>query len=352
MGSDQPKDYALVVGIDNYPNFGSNGRDLQGAINDAKAFADWLTNKNTGGGLEAENCKLVTSAGNPMNLNKDTIDDALDEIWKSAKADGGGRRLYMFFSGHGQLVDTPNMLAFEQTLCLPRWSFTRPNAAILTKSYQQAAQKCMPFEETAVFLDCCRVSSTRVRADSTSLGCKNAHGSAANRRRQIFYASEPMKKAFEDVLEGEEGDEGEIVHGYFTAALIEGLKRGSERVGGGISAHDLWQHLEYWVPKSAAKDGHTQRPMVEPDNPYADMVFGTASPSGETSNFEIRFSDWRSGMVKLLDADTEVVHEADAGAGSWQLDLSPQLYMLMDDDRGDNYSFHFRDEMRGSHVTF
>ena len=38
----ETKDYALVVGIDDYPRFGENGRNLSGAIRDAKLVS--LTN--------------------------------------------------------------------------------------------------------------------------------------------------------------------------------------------------------------------------------------------------------------------------------------------------------------------
>ncbi len=354
MAHNQPKDYALVVGIDDYPQYGTNGRNLKGAIRDAKLFADWLKDTATGGGLPVANCKLITSDGDPMAVNKDAIDDALDEIWASAKTGGGGRRLYLFFSGHGQLVDTPDFLSFEQTLCLPRWSYRRPNAAILTDSYCKAAQHCMPFEEIAVFLDCCRVSAIRVRADNTSLGCAQPHDGRDSVKKQIFFAAEPMRRAFE----GEDGDliadegEEEIVHGHFTNALIAGLKKGSDRVGGGITAEELWEHLEYWVQKIAEDAGHNQKPRTDPPNPYDDMVFGQAVPEANGSNFEIHFHDWRAGPVQLLDANADVVQEGDPVNGSWQVTLRPELYVLIDTITHDEYSFHFRPEMEGAYVTF
>lgn len=353
MSHEQPRDYALVVGIDDYPNFGSNGRDLKGAIRDAKRFSKWLLDTKTGGGLPAGQCKVITSAGDPMALNKDTIDDAMDEIWKLAKANGGGRRLYMFFSGHGQLVDDPDFLSFEQALCLPRWSYTRPHAAILTDSYRKVVQKCMPFEEIAVFLDCCRVSTIRVRADNTSLGCPQFGEGHDGIRIQVFYAAEPMKRAFEG--------EDEIVHGHFTSALIQGLEKGHERPGGGISAAELWEYLRYWVPEIAKEAEQDQKPRTDPPNPYDDMIFGCAFPeedeepaavdTGE-ANFEIRFSDWRAGPVRLLDAGAEVVREGDPRAGAWPVTLRRERYLLVDTGTEEQLSLHFRTEMEGAHVTF
>lgn len=361
MAHNQPRDYALAVGVDDYPRFGSNGRDLQGAIRDAKLFAEWLQDTETGGGVPADHCKVITSDGNPMALNKDTIDDAMEDIWNSARDIGGGRRLYMFFSGHGQLVDTADFLSFEQTLCLPRWSYTRPHAAILTGSYRKAVQNCMPFEEVAVFLDCCRVSTIRVRADNTSLGCARPREGHDEVRMQVFFAAEPMKRAFEGGggEAGDEDSEGEIVHGHFTSALIQGLKKGHARSGGGISAKELWEHLRYWVQKIAEDAGQTQRPRTDPPNPYDDMIFGCAVPEEEEdapaaadANFEIRFSDWRQGPVQLIDSGADVVREGDPRDGSWPVTLSRELYLLVDTGSQDRYSLHFRPEMEGSHVTF
>ncbi len=360
MASNQPRDYGLIVGIDDYPKYGTNGRDLAGAVRDAKLFSEWLKDTISGGGLSEDHCRMITSDGDPMALNKDSIDDAMDEIWAMAKAGGGGRRLYMFFSGHGQLVDSADFLSYEQSLCLPRWSYTRPNAAILTDSYRKAAQSCMPFEEIVVFLDCCRVSTIRVRADNTSLGCPQPRAGHDTVKKQVFFAAEPMRRAFEGDhrIAGVDDDEEEIVHGHFTSALISGLKQGSNRPGGGITAKDLWAHLSYWVPKIAEDAGHNQSPRTDPQTPYGDLVFGCAGSQAQVpapvtgTNFEIQFNNWRVGPIQLLDANAEVVKEGNPGAGPWTVNLRHELYLLMDAGTQDKLSFHYRPEMEGAHVTF
>lgn len=355
MPYNEDRDYALVVGIDDYPRYGTQGRDLKGAIRDAKMFAEWLQDTENGGGLKKDHCRVITSEGDPMALSKDAIDDGLDEIWAMASAHPqGGRRLYMFFSGHGQLVDSSGTESYGQALCLPRWSYRRPNSAILTNSYGRTVQKCMPFEEIAVFLDCCRVSTIRVRADYTSLGCNQFQNGHHNIKKQIFYAAEPMKRAFEDAQApaGTDDEDGEIIHGHFTTALIDGLRRGSDRAGGGISAADLWEHLDYWVQKIADDAGHNQKPQTDPPVPYPDMVFGKAKPADAGANFEIRFHDWRQGPVQLLNADADLIREGDPADGPWPVQLQQELYLLLDMSSQDQFSLHFRQEMEGSHVTF
>ena len=345
MTYNELKDYALVVGIDHYPDYGSNGRNLNGAVRDAKLFAEWLMDTTTGGGLPAANCEIITSTEDSNRLTADTIDGAFARLWQAAKNANGGRRLYMFFSGHGQVVDGPNYSILEQSLCLPAWSFMRPNCAVSTDNLSEIAIKCMPFEEVAVFLDCCRVSTIRVKALPTSVGCPLFQDGHHEIKKQVFYAAEPLKKAYED------GDEG-AVHGHFTKALIQGLKTGTNRNGGGISAKDLWGHLKYWVKKNADDANHNQKPVTNPPTPYEDMVFGRAKPIDISTNFEIRFHDWRDSHIQLLDPETNIVREGRSSDGPWMVQLHTGMHMLLDKQTEEMLSFVFRSEMEGKYVTF
>src|SRR4051812_11535992 len=111
----QAKHYALVVGINDYPNYGSLGRPLKGAVADAQRFAKWLCDTNEGGGLPDENCKVVVSSSAPLGPVQNEIDAELEEIWKQARQ-SGGERFYFYFSGHGQSAQADNV-----ALCLANW---------------------------------------------------------------------------------------------------------------------------------------------------------------------------------------------------------------------------------------
>src|SRR5215469_5941856 len=94
-----PKDYAVVVGIDEYPGY----RSLKGAVADAKDFAKWLCKEEFGGGVPVENCRTVYSVKEPLAPLQDQIDIAFDEIFAMVppgKKDQA-HRLYVYFSGHG-----------------------------------------------------------------------------------------------------------------------------------------------------------------------------------------------------------------------------------------------------------
>ncbi len=74
MASD---DWAVVVGIQSYPAFETDGSRLSGPDNDARAFRDWLVNKDRGA-VPEDHVKLITSADFKSDPNppSDSADDA------------------------------------------------------------------------------------------------------------------------------------------------------------------------------------------------------------------------------------------------------------------------------------
>jgi hypothetical protein len=63
------RDYAVVVGVNHYKKL----QLLEGPINDAISFKDWLVNPD-GGDLPEGNCKLITSNGvDPFLPIQDTM---------------------------------------------------------------------------------------------------------------------------------------------------------------------------------------------------------------------------------------------------------------------------------------
>jgi hypothetical protein len=377
MANDQPKDYAIVVGIDAYPRYGAKGKNLKGAVRDAENFHQWLLDTETGGGLAPENTRLITSAaGDPMALTQITVDLALDDLWQKARDAGGGRRFYFFFSGHGQSVVGADAVTYDQSLCLPQWSQTMPHAALNADSYPNVVQTCMPFREVVMFLDCCRVPAIKVRAINSTVGCTAPLDGFDTVDKMVFFAAEPMRRAFEGALD-EAGDAGDAAgdsdpvaeeaaeveaHGYFSTALIEGLKMGSDRPGGGIDAEALWRYLDYRVPQLADAKGRRQFPRRMPQRFSEQVVFGTAGGVADSppigggdaapANFEIRFGSGRAGPIRLLDASAELVRQGDPASGPWQVHLRNEMYMLIDDGNDQQRAFVFLPGMEGKHDTF
>ncbi|MCG5511953.1 caspase family protein [Ectothiorhodospira shaposhnikovii] len=354
MSSREPGDYAIVVGIDAYPRYGANGRHLRGAVRDAKRFYQWLLNQDTGGGLDSDNCRLITSEQNPMALTQTTVDLALDDLWARARNAGGGRRFYFFFSGHGQSVVGSDATTYDQSFCLPQWSQTMPHAALNADSYPRVVQTCMPFREIVMFLDCCRVPAIKVRAMNSSVGCHAPLEGFEQVECMAYFAAEPMRRAFEGSVQTED-DQATDVHGFFSTALMEALQKGSSRPGGGIGAEALWQYLEYRVPQLADENGRRQIPQRVPLRFSDTVVFGAAgqATAPEAENFEIRFSAARQGPVRLFDASATEMRAGNPSEASWRVRLEPgETYLLIDEGSGQRRVFVFLADMEGTHDTF
>src|SRR5258708_35853699 len=131
----QPTHFALVIGINDYPEYGSRGRSLKGAVRDAQRFAAWLQDTDSGGGLLPQNCRLIVSSGNPLAPLHADIDAALQYIWTQSRASGGDR-FYFYFSGHGLSAQADNV-----ALCLANWSSDRRHAALSSQGYLQFLQQ-------------------------------------------------------------------------------------------------------------------------------------------------------------------------------------------------------------------
>jgi hypothetical protein len=344
-------DYALVIGLNDYPSYGgANGRTLKGAIRDATDFADWLLDQNTGGGVPPANLKLVTSTPNPLAPDKQRIDAELLSIVQAARQHGG-RRLYIYFSGHGHVSgDVYN----EVALCLPHWSADWRHAALSSSGYVNYVLKCSPFEEILVFFDCCRVKQVAALGENSGLDCPLA---VAQKRKVLWaYASEFLKPAFEGAASGNgagtQDDPAEEVRGHFTKALLAALKAGAARPQGGVSVRSLKSYLESNVERIARGAGHNQRPQVPLDMEDADqdaIVLGSAVPE---ANVVIQFSPGRHGTIELEAPNLEILKAGDAATGPWRVRLEKGIYLLRELATGTEQTLRFVPAGEVVNVTF
>ena len=324
----QADDYALVVGINDYPNY----RSLEGAIADAEDFARWLLDDVTGGGVPEANLRKVLSEKNPIKPIQDTIDEALDEIWVAMGANRG-RRFYLYFSGHGL-----GRTAFGTDLCLAKWSDRRRNLALDSQDYANLIAESGKFDEVIFFLDCCRVRKVNTRGLPPTLGWPRPDDGAGATRIFLGYATEFLDKSYEaEVLTG---DGEPLVRGHFTRALLAGLRGGAARPAGGVTAESLKKYVELETPRIALDAGHQQKPVVTNGLPAVkEVVFGSAMP---LANARIVFSANRTGEVVLEDADGNEVRRGDPAQGPWDLGLKASNYALVVPATGEEKLFRFR----------
>jgi Caspase domain len=332
---EEASDYAVVVGLNDYPQFGAQGRPLAGAIEDAKRFAAWLKDTRTGGGLPEANCAAILSVPDPLAPDRLAIDRALDSVMTRAAAQGGGRRLYFYFSGHGQAKS-----AMDVALCLCHWSPRFRYAALSSASYRDMFLKCSPFQEIVILLDCCRIRSIDAMGADSEIGCPIPVADAGAKRSLVGFATEFQSAAMEAEVEAAEGEEGPVVRGHFTEALLAGLRGGAASPAGGVRAGDLKRYLERQVPRIARDHQHVQTAQVVADFPEdAQPVFGSALPE---ANFRIEFSPGRRGEVVLEGPDLEEIRRGDASTGPWLLTLAKGRYLLRDLGTGEQRDIPFR----------
>ncbi len=325
--------YALVVGIDDYPDF----NPLKGAKNDAKAFTNWLKNDETGGGIPDANFELVLSSPNPVKPIQDDIDDALKRLFDKAK-DANAERLYIYFSGHG-VAHT----AFSTNLCLAKWSKRRTGAALDSMNYLECTKEMGIFKEIILFMDCCR-TRTRGRNALHYTFAPIAPGvNAPNSRTFVGYATEYMLAAHEAAVTDEEilplddeDQKAEEVRGHFTRALIEALESKAARPEGGVTAGALKNYLETRTIEIAKSANHNQKPEVQNGlNTSPQPVFGSALPPADDQaghvSIRISFGPARSGDMAFEGENLSVLKKGKAATGPWIISgLNAGFYAIVD----------------------
>ena len=334
----QDGDFALVIGINDYPKYGVDGNNLQGAVDDAHRVAAWLTDQDNGGGLPPDNCKLIVSTASPPSPSKQQVDDILDALWEATDQAETRRRFYLYFSGHGHADNIDDV-----SLCLANWSHRRRHAALSSGMYRRLIRHCMRFDQVMVLLDCCRLREYAASGLASELDCILPDENAGSTRSFVVYATEFQQAAFE----GRDGDD-RPPRGHLTKALLEGLRGGAPlQPGGGVSAHDLADYLRIRVPEIADADGRTQQVVVESSLPSdPPPVFGSQrprhAPDPTAPNCRLRFSAARRGPIRLESPSLEALWTGNADSGPVELYLQRGHNLLLELETGEEHPFTIR----------
>ena len=339
-----PNDYALVVGINHYPNF----RNLEGAIEDAQDFAKWLHVDSEGGELPEGNCQVVLSRPDAVRPIHEEIDEALFKIL-SGLGEGRGRRFYLYFSGHG--LGQSNLGA---DLCLAKWSKSWWRRSPLDSlDYLKLILGSGKFDEVVFFLDCCRVRQVNASGLPSSLDYVRPDDIAGQGRQFIGYATEFQNSAYEAAISNSaDGGDDPIVRGHFTRALMDGLRGGAAIAGGGVPAVRLKEYLEFQTPRIAARRNQTQRPeVINGLSSEAGPDFGSFKPL-QNININIRFTAGRTGTVVLEGSDLDEIKRGDVSTAPWSLHLERGWHSLQELNTGQRLPFRVDPTEEVSNVEF
>ncbi|HSB10335.1 MAG TPA: caspase family protein [Blastocatellia bacterium] len=264
------KRWALIIGIDAYEDPQINR--LQAASNDAKELASALISH---GGFPRDQVTTLASDGPPRNRpTRGNILRKLSNLQGVVPADG---LLVVAFSGHG---------------------IERGGRAYLLPTDAQMSENLKLLEETAIevdvikkwirqtgvgqvvmIIDACRNDPVAGRGDGENVLTEAyARGFSFDLRNKevsafaTLYATDIGHRAYEN---------SDRKLGYFTSALIEGLKGGAANENGEVTLGRLVSYLEEMVPKQISRDlgkDKKQRPFAVIEGYKADELVIALAP--------------------------------------------------------------------------
>jgi len=278
MANDQ--DFAVMAAVSRYP--GWTGRDLEGPVHDLREFAEWLLDP-TGGDIPPTNAPELDAwlrGGPPATTfgaastvqffvtppppddatmtiaNSRPITHLVEQAFTSlhhraeARLVTGdrrlGRRLYIYFAGHGFAPDKR-----ETALLMADATSSSPGFHVVGRAYADHFAIANIFDEVVLVMDCCREDNAVV--PQRPIPFLTTKGAAPGKPFCALAAGWDQKSAELP------SPNGGPKRGVFTRTLLEGL-RGARRGGVVTSAS-----LEAWVKARMPSTGSGQSPEFDFD---------------------------------------------------------------------------------------
>lgn len=265
------RDWAVVIGVDGCADR-EVGERLQAPSRDAEDFATWLLDS---GAVDASRLTTLLYTEAPPDPTRARVADALWRVAKQiegaqARGEPGGRRLWLYLSGHGvevardSLKDTVLLAASAE-----RGRLLEHVPGPSTADWFLLSGR---FEEVVLVMDCCRHIAERISV--APLFDDAAQPSATPRRSFVALATRWSRAARERVIPPDT-----VVRGVFTAALLRGL-RGAAADDEGLVTD---QRLTQWLYQEMSEVAPNQEPDLRLDpNPRARMELARviAEPPG------------------------------------------------------------------------
>jgi len=288
------KRYALVIGVDQYED--SQINKLDGAGNDAKAIVEALVQY---AGFPRDQVKLLTS-DQPLE-RRPTRNKILRQLSNMRGAVPKDGLLLIAFAGHG-------IERGDQAYLLPSDAELSSDVSLLEQSSINVDDMRKRIIETGVgqvvmILDACRndPAAGRGDADNRLTNRFTQHFNFENRNSEVkafatLYATAVGYRAYEYK---------EKKQGYFTWALVEGLKGAAANEKGEVTLSSLLTFLQDQVPKRISLDlgtGKIQKPYADIQGYKAgDLVLSKVAAAENVAIVDpaaIERSDWELAQAK------------------------------------------------------
>jgi len=326
-------DRALIVGIDRYPALGP----LSGAERDATEFYKWVT---TAGGVDPANATSIVSsaferAPELKPWAEQPAQQAIDDFFHAVQATSDendaagegpqvGKRLYMYFSGHGfaPALDKSGVLMANASRTAPI------NVAAMwwaNRMYEGGW-----FDEVLLFQDACREPMRQ--ADLSPPFLVSLGLSGQENRRRFFALS-----AKNDQLSLEKAIGGGGARGVFSVTLLAGL-RGAARDArtGEITAAQLKAYLQsnmknLLTPQELANPEIANQPEVFDPDPFVIVGAPPGWTAAAAEEFPVRVSLNGSRDARIIGHDLKD-HVTQTGAPDpWNVTLPRGYFRVLAD---------------------
>lgn len=328
-------DRALVVGINRYPGIA----DLQGPENDANDFHAWVTSPD-GGGVAPANAKLIRSSDfvppAPDVRNErpaqEQVNDFFTDVDDAATANNqegvglrAGKRLWMFFSGHGFAP------TFETSGVLMANATTKRIFNVAAVRWADRIVEGGWFDEVVLFQDACR---NRISAANLTEPFFVTRSASKPETRKRFYAFSSRDQKLSKEIPCEDGK----TRGVFAMTLLEGL-RGAARdpVSKAITARTLRTYLQDNMKKKlSAVDLNNPDIAQSPDfrDPDAFDIVAPPPAAGAAAidTYPIRIKLPAANMkIVLQDGTFNALKSLDPAPQEISVDLPRGLYRIVAD---------------------
>jgi hypothetical protein len=237
------------------------------------------------------------------------------ELWQRT-------RLYIYVAGHGIAPAAGNgALLFPN--CRPSVDYW--GDFIDLKQYCSYYEQRYLFREIIVFSDCCREIRASPIAVAPDLGYKGTPPNTP--RHALGYAAAFGERAAEPLRPGEDDSNG---LGFFTRALLEGLKGKAADADGVVEVGRLAQYIKVRVPELARVSRFDQEPDIV--GTLGERIVICKVPIGSKRAVEIVFPDGWTTPVELLRGEEVVAKWPDtevAPSRTWRLELPDGLYGVL-----------------------
>ncbi len=259
------QDEAIVIGVERYPGHS----DLHGSENDAREFASWLNSADGGGFLGARAVKPILSSdfspattyvdARPMSEDIHAHFRAL--VNRSQTQGRIGERIFIFFAGHGiASTQTTGAAGFV-------WANSDPFTTMSTDVLQYADWfvRKGSFNEVIFIFDCCRAIQPTARPVPPMLPEIMPVGAKVRTFRAFAarYGHLARERSFPPT---------NVVHGYFTRALLDALKDARPNAGYRVTGSAIKAFIHNRIGHFATTWNDVPDPDITADDAF-DVTF-------------------------------------------------------------------------------